>query len=93
MSTKLLRGLLVSAALIAPGVALADPPNWGQCVSEQNRAAKAEDDDRGTEMVEEMFKNRDKICEVGDAFPGEGAVTGADMPGWDKTGKNPNASN
>jgi hypothetical protein len=41
MSQKLLSAILVSAALVAPGVALADPPagesrNHGGCVSAEN---------------------------------------------------------
>ena len=37
MSMKLLWALLFSAAVIAPGVTMADPPkNYGQCVSAFN---------------------------------------------------------
>jgi hypothetical protein len=78
MSKKLLCGLLVSAALLAPGAALADPPdNWGQCVKDQNADARDEVDYRGTKFVKKMFDERDSCIKYG-LFPGE------EKPAWDQ---------
>jgi hypothetical protein len=78
MSTKLLWGLLISAALVVPGAAMADAPkkfkNYGQCVSYFNTKHK------GPQNPEK----RKEFCE--DFKPGKGE--NGDHDDKDKNGKN-----
>ena len=79
MSTKLLWGLLISAALVVPGAAMADAPkkkfkNYGQCVSYFNTKHK------GPQNPEK----RKEFCE--DFKPGKGENDDHDDNG--KNGKN-----
>jgi hypothetical protein len=58
---KFLWGALACAAVIAPGVALADPPNaYGKCVSAANHY-EHDKGYRGTQLAAKKFDEREEV--------------------------------